>query len=239
MDEKERALALHTEIESVRNLRPKAFELVTDPEANLKERWTAFDELYEAIKEGLAKRGHSVDDVLTAVIAPSPQQQPITESQIERGKRVRVALAMLTTKYGMTNESITGVMMEADALVPAEPDHETGKPLWTMRDQALLGEFTALVRTELPEDWATFFRATSETAAKRKLAFRRIYALVGKAWLTHSLAPQAMTPEERQKIIIFCMMCHVPGDQWSDEDLIQLHADLLPIEEPDWASFDE
>ncbi|MEX2244831.1 MAG: hypothetical protein WD716_13420 [Fimbriimonadaceae bacterium] len=227
--------ALIAEVESVRNLRPKTFELATDFGADIKARWEAFDELYEAIREGLRKKRLSPDHVLTTPPSSAMANLPaLTEAQLDRSRRLVVALQLLLAKYGTADNVQADVFIQAEALVPTPPDPDTGRPGLTLKDQALLNVLTNLLRTEMTEDWECFFKGDSEPAAKRKLAFRRIYAVVGKGWMDESLFPRALTPEQRQWWVIFAMMCHVPGDQWGDEDLKQLQADLLPIEEPDW-----
>lgn len=234
MNPQEKALALFSAIESVRNLRPGAYALAVDSEAELKARWTAFDEIYEAVCEGLRQKEFSPDAVLSVEANYPPGAPPPTPAQLDRARQVQVAVGFLFAKFRNDPAALPHVMMEAEALVPTPPDPDTGRPALSLKDQALLGELTGIMRTAAPEDWECFFKAESEPAAKRKLAFRRMYAAIGKSWMDQSLFPRSLEPEQRQKEVILAFMCHVPADQWGEENLKELEADLLPIEEPDW-----
>jgi|CXWL01.1.fsa_nt_gi hypothetical protein len=235
-DNQKRMDRVNSQIASVRNLRPKAFELVTDHEADIKQRWIAFDELYEAVREGLLQKGFSPDLILTTPRSPDlPAHFPDpTEAQNQQCMRHVVAIGFMVEKFGTSNDAVAHSVFQADLLTPPGLNPDTGRLTMSSSDMMLLGILTNLLRTEMSEDWDTFYKGDTEPAAKRKLAFRRIYAVVGAGWMEHSLYPKTLTPENRQKQLILAMMCHVPNDQWGEKDLLQLYEDLLPIEEPDW-----
>lgn len=235
--------ALRSEIDSLRNLRPRLFAVATDHLAKTKARWDAFDELYEAVCQNIISKGQHPEDVLLAPTQRAgtvlgPGLPPLTVLQEERAKRVAVALMLIMVRYDYNQEALLEAMMEAEILVPTAPDPDTGRPGISLKDQALLNVLTNQMRHDMKDDWDAFFLGDTVPAAKRKLAFRRMYAVIAHIWMQESLFPRSMTPENRQKFLIFTFMCHVPGDQWGEDDLKQLHADLLPIEEPDWSDHD-
>lgn len=76
--------ALGPAVNSVRKLRPKAFPLATDHETDIKARWSAFDELYEAIRERMREKGFDPDEALTSPnfrvgMVPVPGGGSVTE----------------------------------------------------------------------------------------------------------------------------------------------------------------
>jgi hypothetical protein len=234
-DAQERMDKLYAQIDSIRNLRPKTFALVTAPEADIKQRWSAFDELYEEIRQGLIEKGHSPDQVLRNPKAENLAHLPdLTEEQQQRAMRNLVAIAIFVSKHGTSNDAVAFSMLQSELLVPTPPDPDTGRLTLSQQDTVLLFQITKVLRTDMVEDWDTFFKADSVPLAQRKPAFRRLYAVMAGAWMRTSLFPRTMSPDERQKFIILTLMNNVPTDQWGEKDLLQLYEDLLPIEEPDW-----
>lgn len=218
-------------VESARNLIPDSCAVATDTQADTKARWSAFDKVYAAVEEFLETNG--------SPIQPTPfDPKGLTEEQVsiiaERSKRYQVAVALLTGAYGSSQEAISIVVWEAEVLVPAQPDPETMQPVLTMHDQAILFETGKVLASDLPEDWECFFKKDTVSLARRKLAFLRLYTCMAGTWIEHSLFAKKLTPIQRQSFITLTLMSFVPQDQWTSQELEQLNAELLPVEEPDW-----
>lgn len=223
--------AIYNALNSARNLMPSVFALATDPKADTKARWSAFDRIYDFVAQRLEEQN-----------VPLPQagfsNPELTAEQVrlysERYQRITIAISLLGLAYGTSEEAQAGIMWQAEVLVPMSPDPETGSAPLTLQDQVLLERTTSLLATELPEDWECFFRGDSEPLPRRKMAFARINAIVGAVWREHSLFARRLTPDQRQRFVVLAMMCHVPKEQWTTKDLEDLQAELVPVPEPDW-----
>ena len=229
--ESENQHILRSAVESARNLTPSAFATAVDRMANIKDRWSAFDKIYSFVVEELEKKGVQLE-------APEFSKENLSEQQIqniaERSKRHRVAAFLLTSAYGSDENARGAVIWEAENLVPTQPDPQTLRPPMTTQDQVILFEATKSLHSLVPEDWECFFKAETEPVERRRNAFRRIYAMVGAVWREESLFARSITPDQRQSGVLRALMCYIPPDQWTGEDLRALHAELIPIEEPDW-----
>lgn len=223
--------AIYRALNSARNLMPGAFALAADGNGDLKARWSAFDRIYDYVAQKLEEQN-----------VPLPQADfsnpELTAEQVrlysERYPRITVAISLLGLAYGTRPEAQEAIMWESEVLVPSVLDPETGSAPLTLQDQVLLQRTTSLLETELPEDWECFYKCDSEPLSRRKVAFARIYAIVGSVWREHSLFARRLTPEQRQKLVVLAMMCHVPKERWTQKDLEDLQAELVPVPEPDW-----
>lgn len=212
---------------------PSVFALAADPNADIKARWDAFDQVYAFVAEEMDKKGMPLQP-------GSFETKDLTDEQIrliaERSKRTGVAIWLLGQAYGTSEEALSAIMWQAEELVPTQPDPDTMRPQLTMKDQVLLYESLSIMPQEFPEDWECFFKASSVPVERRKLAFRRMYGCVGSVWREKSLFARTLTPLQRQFLVMLALMCFVPADQWTQKDLDDLRAELLPVEEPDWES---
>jgi hypothetical protein len=220
-------------VDSARNLMPSAFGLAADPQADIKARWEAFDQLYDYVTAEMQRHGcpHRPNPIKSD--GPTPEQ---VREISERNMRMQVAATLLATAYGSDPKARSAVYYQAEELVPTGPDPESWRPRITMQDQVVLFEAASIVREDMAEDWACFFKAESEPLERRKLAFRRIYACMGGVWCEQSDFVRSFELIYRQRHIILALMCHVPREQRTTEDLQGLWDELLPIEEPDWDS---
>lgn len=218
-------------VDSARNLIPSAFNLAADANAETKARWEAFDRVYEFVERELAEKGLSLPEGDFSKHELTPDQ---VRRFSERHRRLIVAATLLRLAYGTSPEAQEAIMWQAEVLVPMSPDPETGSAPLILQDRVLLERTTSLLETQLPEDWECFYKCDSEPLSRRKIAFSRIYAIVGAVWREHSLFARRLTPEQRQKLVVFAMMCHVPKEQWAQKDLEDLQAELVPVPEPDW-----
>lgn len=221
---------LFASVGSARNLIPSAFSLAANSTAQVKERWTAFDSVYDFVAEEMVKKG--------TPIQPSAFSHPdLTPTQVrafeERSLRHQVAMVLLSLAYGNPSENLNIIMVEAENLVPTDPDPDSGKLVMSGKDQVLLNEFTRLTKEELPDDWAAFFKKETVPLERRREAFARLYAVVGGAWRENSDFARSITPAQRQGMVILAYMCHVSQDQWTTEDLLRLKEELA-LPEPDW-----
>lgn len=223
--------ALVRSVESAANLMPGAFALAADVEADIKERWTALDTVYAYVVDEMERRGTPLRPAVFS-------HEGLTERQVEelekRSLLMQVALSLLVIAYGNAPENHSLIVMQAGELVPTNPDPDTGRAGISLKDQAVLYEGMKVLREELPDDWACFFKGDSEPVERRRVAFQRLYACLVGVWREESDYARFMPSEQRQKFIIFSFMCCVPNDQWGSEDLERLFSELLPIPEPDW-----
>jgi hypothetical protein len=220
---------------SARNLMPSAFALAADPGADPKARWKAFDELYDYIVGEMQRvdRPHRPRPIKAEGLTP----ERIAELS-ERGMRMQVAHALLMLAYGNSEEMRSAVLYQIEELVPTNPDPDTWRPPFTLQDHVILYKCTGTAFDEFPEEMACFYKAESEPLARRKLAFQRLYTCIGGTWRDFSAFARALSPEHRQAQVVLALMCHIPRDRWTTEDLQELRRELLPVEEPDWDALD-
>ncbi len=230
-DQDERSMALHRSVSTVQNLLPSAFKLAADPNADIKARWAAFDKIYEFVVEDLANKG-------TPLQPAQFKTDGLTDEQVqtisERSLRYSVASALLVMSYGTSKDALPSVMWQAEELVPSSPDPETWRAPITAQDQVLLFEGIRVMQEEFPEDFDCFFKCDSVPLERRRLAFRRMYACIGGVWREKSEFARALTPEQRQSMVVFSLMCMIPAGQWTPADFQEIRAEMVPIEEPDW-----
>ncbi|MEX2244708.1 MAG: hypothetical protein WD716_12795 [Fimbriimonadaceae bacterium] len=224
-------MALHRSVSTVRNLLPSAFKLASDPDADIKARWIAFDKVYGLVVEDMANKG--------TPHKPTPfNTEGLTAEKVRtmngRSMRYAVAAMLLTISYGTAADALPAVMWQAEALVPSIPDSETWHMPLTGQDQVVLFGAVRTVAELMPDDLQCFFNIASEPVARRRQAFRGLYACIGGVWREHSEFARALTAEQRQGMVVFALMCYVPRDQWTNADFVALHNELLPVEEPDW-----
>lgn len=223
--------ALFKATDSARNLLPCAYEVAVDPKADAKARWAAFDTIYDFVVESMAKQGHPLAPNEFDKSELTAQQ---AEACAERSMRYQVAINLLVMYYGDPKENWTIMCMEADVLVPGTIDPETLKPSMTGKDQALLYELTTNSAQEMREEFELFFLCDSKPVELRREAFRVLYTCIAGVWRENSDFARACSPETRQAMVVMALMCHIPRDQWTAEDLQKLHDEMVPIPEPDW-----
>lgn len=223
--------SLHRVILSARNLMPTAFYIAADPDNDIKKRWTAFDKVFDFVEGEMLARHTPLSP---ANFDRKDLSEQLAEQIAARSLRYKVAVALLVAAYPDALARYGDIMIQADELVPRLPDPDTMRPPLTGKDQVILFELTALLRTEMPDDWDCFFKATSEPVERRREAFKRIYYCVAGTWRENSDFARSMQPEHCQAMILLALMSHVPQDQWTTKDLEDLRAELLPVDEPDW-----
>ncbi len=227
----EQSNILHRVVGSARNLMPSSFHLAADPKADLKARWAAFDQIYEFVVGSMASVGTPLmPDRFTTEGLTDLQVQTITQ----RSMRYSVAAMLLTMSYGADPGAIPAVIGQAEVLVPSGPDPDTLRPILTGEDHVVLYEATRAVAEDAPDDFHVFYKADSVPLDLRRLAFLRMYACIARVWREHSEFARTMSPEQRQSLVAFALMCCVPPDQWTSAGFVDLRNELLPVEEPDW-----
>lgn len=217
-------------VSSVRNLMPSDTARACDPVADVKDRWVAFDRLFQAVIEDC--KPHELK------ILGWPMPEGPEGDEARRQLQRMVAFALIGQHHQGSPDAVFEMLYQAEKLVPSPPHADTGAMPFTSVDQAMLELATRMAREEFPEETRIFYCASSEPVERLRKAFRTLYAMVGAAWQHESLKARQMTPMDRQRIVVMAFMCHVPKDQWTDADLEKLWAELLPVEEPAWTELD-
>ena len=219
-------------VEEARTLLPSAFATAADQTEYSKERWRAFDVVYTFVLREMASKG-------TPHQTAEFDKTGLAEGQVgaseHRSTRYAVALAFLTTAYGTGPEALPQVMYQAEVLVPSGPDPETWHIPLTAEDQAALFAAVRAVAEKLPHDLRSFFLTESVPIARRRIAFLRMYAVIGMYWRQQSEIARSLTPVQRQGMVVFALMCFVPRQEWANADFVELRDELLPVPEPDWS----
>lgn len=210
---------------------PSAFDTAADQTEYAKSRWRAFDLIYEFVVREMESQGmphlpHEFD------------MTGLTHTQVEaidqRSMRYAVATALLTNAYGTGPDALPEVMYQAEVLVPSGPDPETWHIPLTAQDQVALYNAVRTVAERTPQDLRTFFRTASAPVQQRRLAFLRMYAVIGAEWRRQSEFARGLEPAQRQEMVVFALMCFVPREEWTSADFVALRDELLPLPEPDW-----
>jgi hypothetical protein len=218
-------------VEASRTLWPSAFATAADQTAYSKDRWRAFDLIYGFVLREMESKGMPH---LPALFDTTGLTEEQVEAMEQRSMRYAVAAMLLTNAYGTSPEALPEIMYQAEVLVPSGPDPETWHTPLTAQDQAVLYHAVRLVAEKIPLDLRTFFRTDSVPVAQRRLAFLRMYALIGADWRQQSEFARELTPAQRQGMVVFALMCYVPRDEWAHADFVALRDELLPVPEPDW-----
>ncbi|MCS7300087.1 MAG: hypothetical protein NZ556_00830 [Fimbriimonadales bacterium] len=184
-------------VESVINLLPRQYAQAVDTTVDLKQRWVAFDALYEMFYEEARRRGYMPEDLDLPEWAQSPES-------LEQLRRIGFAYELLLLAYGADDPTLP--VIEAEKLVPSPPDLETGLPPFTFGDMALIYTFCTLAREEMPDEWGCFFRFREEPLERLRWAFDRLYVVISEAWRTQSLAPLRFNDAQRKKLLILALV---------------------------------
>lgn len=207
----------------ISNLQPSCWRVAIDETMSLKARWTAFDKIYGAYVEAMRAEGFPMEDAEGALATPESEHRMRTLS----------ALTMMQIAHGGDPANFNHAMVQAEALAPTPPNAETGLPQMSTKDQALLNVATSIQAQEFPDEWACFFKKDSEPLYRRKAAFEILYAGLSGVWREQSLFARSLSSLDRQRWAVLALMCHVPRDQWTTEDLDALTEELVPVREPE------
>ncbi len=208
-------------IATLQNTLPFSFKEATDISMSPKQRWIAFDKLFEQIVIGLREKGYALKDV------DGPDATPESEQRI----RQLAALALMSIAWGGGGTDVMNqALWEVEVLAPTLPNPETGMPRMSCKDQAMLYWLTEGCREEFPDEWRDFFMQSSVSLPRRKQSFAAMYNMVFRLWEEDSLFPRTLDELEKQKLVMLGLMCWVPRDQWNENHLEHMYEELLPVE---------
>ncbi len=208
-------------IVQLKNTLPYSFKEATDLAMSPKQRWTAFDKLFDQIVLGLREKGYELNDV------HGPEATPESEQRI----RQLAALALMSIAWGGGGVDVMNdALWQVEVLAPTLPNPETGMPQMGCKDQALLHWLTEGCREEFPNEWRDFFMYGTVSIPRRKQCFAAMYNTVFRVWEEESLFPRTLPELEKQKLVMQSVMSWVPRDQWDETHLEMLYEELLPVE---------
>jgi hypothetical protein len=196
---------------------PQAFQTVVDRNAKFGDRREAFDQLWKHVEE--------------------PCLQLPTLFAMDDFRRRTIAAMYLFQIFHKGEEIDQGeIILEASKVVPA-PD-VPGFEGRTMQlfDQEALRFLIVRASQKFPQAWEDFYKADSVPLDRRRKALASIVGYVNSHLDRNAPVFSHQTEVERERIVILGLMCFVPKEQWTSEDLKDLYDTMTPLGPDDYES---
>ena len=194
---------------------PQSFQTLVNRSADIGERREAFEQLWKPVEE--------------------PCMRLATLFAMNEFRRMFIAAMFFIQIFHKGEQLEDGeVMLEASKIVPA-PD-KPGFEGRTMQlyDQEALRLLILRASEKFPKAWEDFYKADSVPLDRRRRALAAIVGYVNSHLDRNAPVFTHQTPVERERSIILGLMCFVPKEQWTSEDLQGLFDTMTPLTPEDY-----
>lgn len=189
---------------------PQDFQTLVNRSAGVGVRQTAFHQLWKAVEEPALK--------LATLFAMDDLVRKFTTAMI---------FFQIFHKGEQLEEG--DLILETSKIVPApdKPGYE-GRTM-QLSDQEALRLLLLRAKEKFPQAWEDFYKADSLPLERRRRALASIVGYVNSHLDRNAPVFSHQKAAERERIVILGLMCFVPNDKWTSDDLHGLYDTMTPL----------
>lgn len=196
-------------------LYPGSFEVLVDRTKAIDDRQTAFAQLWKAAEDPAL--------TLTTFLAMDDFVRQFTTANV---------FFQIFHKGQQIDQD--EILRETSRIVPSpdKPGFE-GKTI-QLHDMDALRLLIMRAREKFPQAWEDFYKADSVPLDRRRRALGSIVGYVNSHLDRNAPVFTHQSQVERERTVILGLMCFVPKEQWTSEDLKELHDTMTPLTPKDY-----